>query len=62
VGGLIFGSTIKPTRFDKPGDKPAAGSIEMINWHAIGGISTCDRRAGEQLLMVLGKPSPLEMP
>ena len=22
VGGLIFGSTIKPTRFDKPGDKP----------------------------------------
>ena len=44
VGGLIFGSTIKPTRFDKPGDKPAAGFIEMINWHAIGGIST-DRRA-----------------
>ena len=37
VGGLIFGSTIKPTRFDKPGDKPAAGFIEMINWHAIGG-------------------------
>ncbi|CAK9109397.1 unnamed protein product [Durusdinium trenchii] len=24
VGGLIFGSTIKPTRFDKEGDKPAA--------------------------------------
>eukprot|EP00438_Fugacium_kawagutii_P021282 Skav235202 [mRNA] locus=scaffold4495:16402:24522:- [translate_table: standard] len=38
VGGLIFGSTIKPTRFDKPGDKPAAGFIEMINWHAIGGL------------------------
>ena len=38
VGGLIFGSTIKPTRFDKPGDKPASGFIEMINWHAIGGL------------------------
>jgi len=38
VGGLIFGSTIKPTRFDKPGDKPAAGFIEMINWHAVGGL------------------------
>jgi photosystem I subunit XI len=38
IGGLIFGSTIKPTRFDKPGDKPAAGFIEMINWHAIGGL------------------------
>jgi len=37
IGGLIFGSTIKPTRFDKPDDKPAAGFIEMINWHAIGG-------------------------
>jgi len=38
IGGLIFGSTIKPTRFDKPDDKPAAGFIEMINWHAIGGL------------------------
>ena len=38
IGGLIFGSTIKPTRFDKEGDKPAAGFIEMINWHAIGGL------------------------
>merc|ERR1712146_84865 len=38
IGGLIFGSTIKPTRFDKEGDKPAAGFIEMINWHAVGGL------------------------
>ena len=38
IGGLIFGSTIKPTRFDKEGDKPASGFIEMINWHAIGGL------------------------
>lgn len=45
VGGLIFGSTIKPTRFDKPGDKPAAGFIEMINWHAIGGCLAWYSRA-----------------
>jgi hypothetical protein len=38
VGGLIFGTTMKPTRFDQEGDKPAAGFIEMINWHAIGGL------------------------
>jgi len=38
VGALLFGSTIKPTLFDKPGDKPAAGFIEMINWHAVGGL------------------------
>jgi len=38
IGGLIFGSTIKPTRFDKDGDKPGAGFIEMINWHAVGGL------------------------
>jgi photosystem I subunit 11 len=38
VGGLIFGTTIKPTLFDKPGDKPAAGFQEMINWHAVGGL------------------------
>eukprot|EP00930_Biecheleria_cincta_P104285 TRINITY_DN964_c0_g1_i2.p1 TRINITY_DN964_c0_g1~~TRINITY_DN964_c0_g1_i2.p1 ORF type:complete len:370 (-),score=62.43 TRINITY_DN964_c0_g1_i2:256-1365(-) len=38
VGGLIFGTTIKPTRFDREGDKPAAGFIEMINWHALGGL------------------------
>jgi len=38
VGGLIFGQTIKPTRFDKEGDKPAAGFNEMIQWHAAGGI------------------------
>merc|ERR1712232_119916 len=25
IGGLLFGTTIKPTLFDKPGDKPAAG-------------------------------------
>jgi photosystem I subunit 11 len=38
IGGLIFGTTIKPTLFDKEGDKEAAGFIEMINWHAIGGL------------------------
>jgi len=38
TGGLIFGTTMKPTRFDREGDKPAAGFIEMINWHAIGGL------------------------
>jgi hypothetical protein len=38
VGALLFGSTIKPTLFDKPGDTPAAGFIEMINWHAVGGL------------------------
>jgi len=38
VGGLIFGATVKPTKFDKPGDQPAEGYNEMIRWHAIGGI------------------------
>lgn len=38
VGGLLFGATIKPTRFDKEGDKPAAGWQEMMNWHAVGGL------------------------
>jgi len=38
VGGLLFGATVKPTRFDKPGDAPAAGFQEMINWHAVGGL------------------------
>merc|ERR1711897_104586 len=33
IGGLIVGATLKPTRFDKPGDAPAAGWQEMINWH-----------------------------
>jgi hypothetical protein len=37
-GGLLFGTTIKPTLFDKPGDKPAQGFQEMISWHGIGGI------------------------
>merc|ERR1712151_67597 len=38
IGGLIFGTTVKPTRFDKPGDSPAAGWQEMINLHAFGGL------------------------
>lgn len=38
VGGLLFGTTLKPTRFDKEGDKPGAGWQEMINWHAVGGL------------------------
>jgi photosystem I subunit 11 len=37
VGGLLFGTTIRPTIFDRPGDKPAEGFQEMISWHAIGG-------------------------
>merc|ERR1719188_1812994 len=37
-GALLFGATIKPNRFDRPGDLPAAGFQEMINWHAIGGL------------------------
>jgi len=38
VGGLLFGSTIKPTLFDKKGDPAASGFQELINWHALGGI------------------------
>lgn len=38
VGGLIFGSTIKPTFFDKEGQTPGEGFQELINWHALGGI------------------------
>jgi len=38
VGGLIYGTTIKPPKFDKPGDKPGAGFIELVNWHALGGL------------------------
>ncbi|CAE8620832.1 unnamed protein product [Polarella glacialis] len=38
IGGLIFGATIKPTLFDKAGDRPASGFNEMINWHAVGGL------------------------
>merc|ERR1719221_845994 len=38
IGGLLFGTTMKPTLFDKPGDKPAQGFQEMMAWHAIGGI------------------------
>jgi len=37
-GGLLLGTTLKPTLFDKPGDKPAQGFQEMMAWHAIGGI------------------------
>merc|ERR1719495_2243638 len=37
-GGLLFGATIKPTRFDRPGDLPGGGFQEMINWHAVGGL------------------------
>merc|ERR1711972_305261 len=38
VGGLLFGATMKPTLFDKPGDKPSAGYTELVNWHALGGV------------------------
>merc|ERR1712151_595323 len=36
-GGLLLGTTLKPTLFDKPGDKPAAGFQEVMIWHIIGG-------------------------
>mmetsp|Transcript_12040 Transcript_12040/g.33600 ORF Transcript_12040/g.33600 Transcript_12040/m.33600 type:complete len:361 (-) Transcript_12040:111-1193(-) len=36
-GGLLLGTTLKPTLFDKPGDKPAAGFQEMMIWHILGG-------------------------
>merc|ERR1719277_2374038 len=38
VGGLIFGSTIAPPKFDKPGAKQGSGFIELVNWHALGGL------------------------
>jgi len=38
VGGLLFGTLIKPKLFDKEGDPPASGFQEMINWHALGGL------------------------
>mmetsp|Transcript_22153 Transcript_22153/g.55437 ORF Transcript_22153/g.55437 Transcript_22153/m.55437 type:complete len:93 (-) Transcript_22153:105-383(-) len=38
VGGLLFGTLIKPTLFDRKDDPPASGFQEMINWHALGGI------------------------
>jgi len=37
IGGLILGTTVKPTIFDKPGQQPGEGYQEMIRWHAIGG-------------------------
>jgi len=38
VGGLIFGSTIAPPKFDKPGATQGSGFIELVNWHALGGV------------------------
>jgi photosystem I subunit 11 len=38
AGGLLFGSTIKPTQFDQKGEQPGAGFQSMINWHAVGGV------------------------
>merc|ERR1719188_637824 len=38
VGGLLFGTTLKPTLFDRKGDPAASGFQELINWHALGGI------------------------
>jgi len=38
VGALLFGTVLKPPIFDKEGDKPGAGFIELINWHAVGGL------------------------
>merc|ERR1719454_494523 len=37
-GAYIFGTTIKPTLFDKEGDEPAKGWTELVNWHALGGV------------------------
>jgi len=38
MGGLLFGSTIKPRYFDNEGEAPATGFGELIRWHCIGGI------------------------
>jgi len=38
AGGLINGSTEKPELFDKPGEPAGKGFIELINWHAVGGV------------------------
>merc|ERR1711997_1331051 len=32
VGGLLFGSTIRPTFHDEPSKPRASGFIELINW------------------------------
>jgi photosystem I subunit 11 len=38
MGGLGFGTVMKPTLFDEEGDKPGKGYTEMINWHLVGGL------------------------
>jgi photosystem I subunit 11 len=38
VGGLLFGTTIKPTLFDEKDAPKASGFQELINWHAVGGL------------------------
>jgi len=37
-GAYIFGITIQPTLFDKEGDEPSSGWMELVNWHALGGV------------------------
>jgi len=38
AGGLLAGTTLKPTLFDKEGDEAGSGWQEVINWHAVGGL------------------------
>jgi photosystem I subunit 11 len=38
TGGLLFGTVIKPSTFDKPGEQAGKGWTELMQWHAIGGI------------------------
>eukprot|EP00929_Paragymnodinium_shiwhaense_P051078 TRINITY_DN2571_c0_g1_i3.p1 TRINITY_DN2571_c0_g1~~TRINITY_DN2571_c0_g1_i3.p1 ORF type:complete len:382 (-),score=124.40 TRINITY_DN2571_c0_g1_i3:129-1274(-) len=38
IGGLLFGTVIKPPFFDEEGDEQGKGYTEMINWHIVGGL------------------------
>jgi len=38
TGGLMFSKVMKPTLFDKDGEKEGTGFNEVIAWHGLGGI------------------------
>merc|ERR1719277_766146 len=38
VGGLLFSQTSRPRFLDEPGKPRASGFVELINWHAVGGL------------------------
>jgi len=38
VGGLLFSQTARPRILDEPGKPRASGFVELINWHAVGGL------------------------